>query len=583
MSSHLTISYSGAAAAGTKPAVAAGTDAPADGGPLGFLASLVDQLLAGGTAAPTVQTLTNAIADIGTTALSSLQLGDTQSAKGDAPSEASDLLATLGDQLDALKAQLQSGEAVDPALGQQISASLQALSKLPALPTPDADLTAELGSLSSALAATSPDLSQQLKAFADKLGAAQSTNSDATTIAKVLRALLAAKPASKTEDGTQASAPTDPSGLVSPSASGLPPELSQLLASLGVTLPSAAEQPPTGATLSTLGDQLDALSKAVAAKSPELSQKLANVASALTAASSDPKLAGQFADAVQAGGATLDALVQRLAEPKPTVGVASQVAAISGLQIAATPGSGKTKTGAEPTAGTADTTTSTTAPASIKLTAVAVEPVAQVKPKPASKPDDKAAVLTAAITADKAAPTVPDGTTQAGAVSPLASQIGTAARALPAAYQPVANPVNMGQVAIEMMRQVQHGSSHFTIRLDPPELGRVDVKMHVDASGAVNARLTVERSETLDLFQRDKGALERALSQAGVEGGKANLEFSLKQNPFAGMSGGDQRPSQGQQGGYQVAQGSADDDLSAVPAITLYRGTASAGGINIFA
>ena len=65
----------------------------------------------------------------------------------------------------------------------------------------------------------------------------------------------------------------------------------------------------------------------------------------------------------------------------------------------------------------------------------------------------------------------------------------------------------MAQVAFEMVRQMHQGQSRFTIRIDPPELGRVDVKMHVDASGNVNARLTVERSETLDMFQRDRGAL----------------------------------------------------------------------------
>ncbi len=96
-----------------------------------------------------------------------------------------------------------------------------------------------------------------------------------------------------------------------------------------------------------------------------------------------------------------------------------------------------------------------------------------------------------------------------------------------------------------MVRQMHQGQSRFTIRIDPPELGRVDVKMHVDASGNVNARLSVERSETLDMFQRDRGSLEKALTQAGVDGSKTNLEFSLKQNPFAGMTGGgDQRPSQ---------------------------------------
>ena len=141
----------------------------------------------------------------------------------------------------------------------------------------------------------------------------------------------------------------------------------------------------------------------------------------------------------------------------------------------------------------------------------------------------------------------------------------------------------MGQVAFEMVRQVHQGTSRFTIRLDPPELGRVDVKMHVDNTGTVSARLTVDRAETLDLFQRDRQSLERALSQAGLDTSKTNLEFSLRQqnhNPFAGLMG-DQR--QNQSGYDNAPRFAVANDEAAMPAVTLYRGTASAGGVNIFA
>lgn len=155
---------------------------------------------------------------------------------------------------------------------------------------------------------------------------------------------------------------------------------------------------------------------------------------------------------------------------------------------------------------------------------------------------------------------------------------------LPAAYQSAVNPINMGQVAFEMIRQMNQGTSRFSIRLDPPELGRVDVKMHVDAAGTVNARLTVEKSETLDMFQRDRGSLEKALSQAGLDGAKTNLEFSLRQNPFAGMAGSDQRPSGGSGSSPRFSLAADDDSeaAAAVPAVTLYRGVASAGGVNLF-
>jgi flagellar hook-length control protein FliK len=156
-----------------------------------------------------------------------------------------------------------------------------------------------------------------------------------------------------------------------------------------------------------------------------------------------------------------------------------------------------------------------------------------------------------------------------------------AARAVQSAYQPAAAQASpLPQLAFEMVRQFNQGQSRFTIRLDPPELGRVEVKMHVDASGAVNARLTVERTETLDLFQRDQRVLERALTQAGLDGNKANLEFALKQNPFSGMAH-DQRQQSPQGGSFFAPRANAEDDL-AIPAITLYRGAASAGGVNLF-
>jgi flagellar hook-length control protein FliK len=149
-----------------------------------------------------------------------------------------------------------------------------------------------------------------------------------------------------------------------------------------------------------------------------------------------------------------------------------------------------------------------------------------------------------------------------------------------AAYQ--ANPqINMPHLAFEMVRQVHNGKSRFQIRLDPPELGRIDVHMHVDNSGNVSARMTVDKAETLDLLQRDQSSLEKALAQAGLDGNKPNLEFSLRQNPFARPDGGQQQP-----GGQRTFNGGGSETANtadaAEPAPTLYRGTVSAGGVNLF-
>nr|WP_230989549.1 flagellar hook-length control protein FliK [Devosia faecipullorum] len=131
-----------------------------------------------------------------------------------------------------------------------------------------------------------------------------------------------------------------------------------------------------------------------------------------------------------------------------------------------------------------------------------------------------------------------------------------------------------------MARQVQDGNTRFQIRLDPPELGRIDVRLDIDKAGQVHARLTVEKSETLDLMQRDQRALERALQQAGLDSGKTNLEFSLKQNPFAGQGDRHDRGGEASLLGNDPAGGDAEE---APPTVNLYRGSLQASGVNIIA
>ncbi len=90
------------------------------------------------------------------------------------------------------------------------------------------------------------------------------------------------------------------------------------------------------------------------------------------------------------------------------------------------------------------------------------------------------------------------------------------------------------QIATVMARKAGDGASSFDIRLDPPELGRIDVKLDVSADGRVQAHLVVEKSETLDLMQRDQRALMRALEQEGLDVGADGLSFSLQDGDASG-------------------------------------------------
>jgi flagellar hook-length control protein FliK len=94
--------------------------------------------------------------------------------------------------------------------------------------------------------------------------------------------------------------------------------------------------------------------------------------------------------------------------------------------------------------------------------------------------------------------------------------------------------VPLAGLAVEIAARAQAGRNRFEIRLDPPELGRIDVRLDIDHSGEVTSRLVVDRVETLDVLRRDAAGLERALQQAGLRTADNGLQFTLRDQSFAG-------------------------------------------------
>ena len=97
----------------------------------------------------------------------------------------------------------------------------------------------------------------------------------------------------------------------------------------------------------------------------------------------------------------------------------------------------------------------------------------------------------------------------------------------------------MQTLALHIAARWAKGESRFTIRLDPPELGRIDVNLNVNSHGHAQAVLAVEKPQTLELLLRDAPTLERALKDAGLELG-SNLSFSLKEEGRQNYEPGDQ-------------------------------------------
>jgi flagellar hook-length control protein FliK len=135
--------------------------------------------------------------------------------------------------------------------------------------------------------------------------------------------------------------------------------------------------------------------------------------------------------------------------------------------------------------------------------------------------------------------------------------------------------VPIAGLAVEIAAHAQAGQNRFEIRLDPPELGRIDVRLDIDSNGQVTSRLVVERADTLEHLRRDAGGLERALQDAGLKTGENGLQFSLRDQGFAGRDDNSQSPATAQ----LVVP---DPDLAPVDiAANAYRSMTRAGGIDI--
>jgi len=101
------------------------------------------------------------------------------------------------------------------------------------------------------------------------------------------------------------------------------------------------------------------------------------------------------------------------------------------------------------------------------------------------------------------------------------------------------------ELAVQISQHMDAGLNRFKMRLDPPELGRVDVRMEISPDGKLTAVIAVERPETLDLLQRDARALERSLMDAGIKTDSGSLNFSLRGGPNDGQQHANQNTANG--------------------------------------
>lgn len=147
---------------------------------------------------------------------------------------------------------------------------------------------------------------------------------------------------------------------------------------------------------------------------------------------------------------------------------------------------------------------------------------------------------------------------------------------------PAAEPViearagHLGQsLGVEIARKVELGQETLRIRLNPIELGRIEVTLAFDDKGSLQATVRTESAQAMDLLRQDAPELARTLDQAGVRTDAQSFRFENR----GGDGGGQQAQQQHSPNRGPLASSDDDADL----AVPIYRPIRSDGQVDLLA
>lgn len=107
--------------------------------------------------------------------------------------------------------------------------------------------------------------------------------------------------------------------------------------------------------------------------------------------------------------------------------------------------------------------------------------------------------------------------------------------------------------------QIAAGREEVTIRLDPPELGRIHVRVGFGSGGELRTVVATETTAALQLMRRNLDQLDLSLAQAGVRTDAQSFRF---ENPQSGGGGRQQRGDQHHRpGGHAASATKTADDV----------------------
>ena len=136
-------------------------------------------------------------------------------------------------------------------------------------------------------------------------------------------------------------------------------------------------------------------------------------------------------------------------------------------------------------------------------------------------------------------PSINPETVQTTAVAPApAATSSPRTVAAPTTAQPATVAAQVAPTLVTLAKSV-NGSQQMTIRLNPVELGMVQVRIERAASGLTQVEITADKPETLQALRRDQPALHHTLDEAGIPAAGRTVTFhTVQPTPASSASSG---------------------------------------------
>lgn len=380
---------------------------------------------------------------------------------------------------------------------------------------------------------------------------ASSRDDDRTTFADVLDAETSepeAAPATKEvskeaapkEAVTKDEPATPDTNVAAQPAQPQQPQPTPAVNSAEAILAGLTQAAPTDAPITEAGaatPAIDAAAPAAPAAAAPAGAAETSAAAAATAAQATPKPVATPQPAAPQADAAAEPTAQAIAPaatPATTPAVAAQTAqaAQAAPTIAATPAADTaaplSAPGEERTSATVEAAnTSSNKTAATSATSTAVDPAASKAQGAQSRTTQVAANVASEATPDIKPDAAPPATTTT--VDPLATARNATETARAAQTSPALQnaPATTIQVYQRMVERFDGRAQRYEVRLDPAELGRVDVRIEVGADKKVHAVLAAHDSAALSDLMRGQRSLERALNDAGFDLAEGGIRFEL--------------------------------------------------------